>query len=354
MEQRGETKAEGRAQHRVRQTQRHRPRKAVEPRADHQRAEAVHRRLVAVIGAKAHAEPAQGPQQRAQAGRQRQIEQGKGGAARRRPRDALPKADGGAAGQGVFRLQRPAGKAHPHEALHPKDLPRRQHKAHPQRHAQPPQALRPGKAEPAHQVVKAGVRVAAAVLCQQDGPAEKPARQRHQTPAGQRLPRHRVAGEVDIGKTVNAAVAHLRPLAGQKEQREKGGEVQRRHKRQPRQRIAGAILKVHEADAQQHAEQRHRHGGVVRAEQAGQQADEQDGKSHDERRTHRHGRPVKGLLLLRFAGGDAPFQDRRVQLQRVIKFSRHGFSFFSSMWAASRSAQCMNASNSPGAARHRS
>lgn len=100
MEQRGETKAEGRAQHCVRQTQRHRPRKAVKPRADHQRAEAVHRRLVAVIGAKAHAEPAQGPQQRAQARRQRQIEQGKGGAARRRPRDALPKADGGAAGQG--------------------------------------------------------------------------------------------------------------------------------------------------------------------------------------------------------------------------------------------------------------
>lgn len=221
--------------------------------------------------------------------------------------------------------------------------------------------------------MKASVRVAAAVLCQQDDPAEKPARQRHQPPAGKGLARHRVAGEVDIRETVDAAVAHLRPLAGQKEQREEGGEVQRRHKRrprlgrgagrqredgqrrrQPRQRIAGAILKVHEADAQQHAEQRHRHGGVVRAEQAGQQADEQDGKGHDERRAHRHGRPVKVLFPLRFASGDAPFQNRRVQLQRVIKFSRHGFSFSSSMWAASRSAQCMNASNSPGAARHRS
>ena len=73
-------------------------------------------------------------------------------------------------------------------------------------------------------MVEAGARVALAVFDEQDGPAEKIARQRHHSPAGKSLARHRVAGKVDISEIVDAAVAHLRPLAGQKEQREKGDE----------------------------------------------------------------------------------------------------------------------------------
>ena len=101
----GEHQTEGHTQDGIHNAQDHRALDAVNARAQHQGAKAVHGSFVPVVGAKAQAEPAQGAEQRVQPGRCDRVENKKRQRTGQCAHDALEKAGRGVAGIGIFRKQ---------------------------------------------------------------------------------------------------------------------------------------------------------------------------------------------------------------------------------------------------------
>ena len=91
----------------------------------HQCAEAIHRRFVAVIGAEAQAQSPQRTEQGMQRLRGELIEYKKQTGACNGAYDTLPEAEGSIMRVGILGEQGCTGKADPHEALHSPDLSRR-------------------------------------------------------------------------------------------------------------------------------------------------------------------------------------------------------------------------------------
>ena len=133
-----------------------------------------------------------------------------------------------------------------------------------------------GEAELSHDMVKADIFMQIPVLGKENGAADEITHQGQHAAADKGLAGDRIAGQIDVGKTVQAAVSQLRPLGGDIQKPEERCKMQgdqacrryhcrcagRQHQnsqgdRQCEKGIPDAVFKIDKAHAQHNTEEYH-------------------------------------------------------------------------------------------------